>query len=60
MPILLAGGGCGRLRTNYHHRGTGENSSRVMLSILRAMDIQAAEWGAEEGRVTDGLSALEL
>jgi hypothetical protein len=31
-----------------------------MLSILRAMDIQAGEWGAEEGRVTDGLSALEL
>ena len=60
MPLVLAGGGCGRLRTGWHHRGTGENSSQVLLSILRAMDIPAAEFGLEEGRVTDGLSAIEL
>ena len=60
MPILLAGGACGRIRTGWHHKGNGENSSRVLLSILRAMDIPAAEFGLEEGRVSDGLSAIEL
>ena len=60
MPIVLAGGGCGRIRMGWHHRGAGENTSRVMLTLLRAMDINATEFGTDEGRVTDGLGAIEL
>jgi hypothetical protein len=31
-----------------------------MLTLLRAMDINATEFGTDEGRVTDGLGAIEL
>lgn len=60
MPIVLAGGGCGALRTGYHYRSyTQENVSKVMLSIVRAMDIPDTSYGEGDGRVTDGLSEIE-
>lgn len=60
MPILLAGGGCGALKTGYHYRSyTQENASSVMLSVMRAVGISAASFGADEGLVTDGLSDIE-
>jgi hypothetical protein len=61
MPILLAGGAGGRLQTDLHYRSTGQdNASRVLLSVIRAMDVVAGEFGRDEGRVTDGLSAIEV
>ena len=60
-PILLAGGAGGVLKTGIHYRShSGENTSKVMLSILRAMGVNATEFGAEAGRVTEGLGAIEL
>ena len=60
MPIVLAGGGCGALRTNYHYRSyTQENASHVMLSVVRAMEINAASFGEGDGMVEDGLSEIE-
>ncbi len=59
-PVILAGTACGTLRTGFHYRSTTkENASRVGLSLLRALDVPTATFGAEEGEVSDGLSELE-
>jgi hypothetical protein len=61
MPILLAGGACGRLKTNMHYRSaTGESASKVLMSVIRAMGINRAEYGVDDAAVTEGLSAIEV
>jgi len=58
--VVLAGGACGRLRTDYHYRSyTAENVSKVMLSVVRAMDIDAATYGEGDGEVDDSLTDIE-
>ncbi len=60
-PILLAGSAGGVLKQGIHYRSpSGENASKVLLSIVRAMDVLAADFGKEEGLVTDGLSDIEV
>ncbi len=59
-PIVLAGSACGSLRTGFHYRSqTQENTSHVAMSILRAMEVRAAEFGEGPGKVTEGLSVIE-
>ncbi len=59
MPILIAGSACGRLKTDHHYRSLGgENSSKVLLALLQAMDVPLSEFGSEEGLVNTPLSAL--
>lgn len=61
VPLLVAGGGCGRLVTGEHVRSNGqESSSKAMLSVLRAMDLNLASWGEDECETSDGFSALEV
>ncbi len=57
-PIVIAGSGGGALRTGHHVVARGENSSKVMLSILRAMGVRASEYGLGAGRTTDALPGL--
>jgi hypothetical protein len=60
MPILLAGSACGALQQGIHHRSyTGENVTRVLVSVLRAMDIPAESFGAGEAKASDGVSEIE-
>ncbi|MAY79155.1 MAG: hypothetical protein CL930_00035 [Deltaproteobacteria bacterium] len=60
MPIIIAGNACGALNQGIHYRSfSGENTSHVLLSLVRAMNISAASFGMEEGEVTDGLAAIE-
>ncbi len=60
-PILLAGTAGGKLRTNTHYRSpAAENTSKVLLSIMRALDINAASFGGDAGTSTDGLSGIEV
>jgi hypothetical protein len=59
MPVVLAGSACGAIRQDFHHAANGANASSVLLTILRAMDIVAAEVGVDEGRVTDSLTEVE-
>ncbi len=59
-PLLLAGRGCGALKTGFHYRSdTQENASQVPLSILRALGVPAASYGSETAYTEDGLSAIE-
>jgi hypothetical protein len=61
FPIVLAGGCGGKLKTGIHYRSVGaENTSKVILSIIRATGVDAASFGGEGGKVTDGLSAIEV
>lgn len=57
-PMIIAGSGGGALSTGRHIAARGENSSKVMLSLLRAMGVRAPEFGVGAGRTTDGLAGL--
>ena len=60
IPLLLAGSANGRLKSGIHYRSPGQdNVSKVPLTVLRAMGIPAAEFGEEQGRVTDSLGEIE-
>ena len=59
-PIVIAGAACGALKTGLHHRSyTQDNASKVLLTLIRAMDIPLAEFGVDEARVTESLSEIE-
>lgn len=61
FPIVIAGSAGGRLRVGHHYRSpTGENASKVMLTLIRAMGVVKGSFGTEEGRSESGLSALEV
>ena len=60
-PILLAGTGCGALKTGIHYRSTtNESASKVPLTILRAMGIPAASFGEDAGFTDSSLSEIEV
>jgi hypothetical protein len=58
-PILVAGRGGGALRGGVHYRSNGENTSEVLLSVLRAAGLPLSEFGQGGGAVTRGCSAIE-
>jgi hypothetical protein len=60
-PILLAGGGGGLLRNpGVHYRSQiGENTSKVLLSVLRAAGVNLDRFGRKGGEVEDSLGAIE-
>ncbi|MDG1482505.1 MAG: DUF1552 domain-containing protein [Myxococcota bacterium] len=61
MPILLAGGGDGFFRTNYHHRSyTSDNAVRVLLTLLQSVGISATEFGAGDCWTDQVLSEILL
>lgn len=60
-PILLAGSCGGTLKAGVHYRSpASENTSKVLLSLARAMGLSMSEYGLEGGHVTDSLSAIEV
>jgi hypothetical protein len=60
-PILVAGRAGGALKhPGVHYRSdTKENSSKVLLSILRAVGLRLDEFGKKGGNVKDGIGAIE-
>jgi hypothetical protein len=60
-PILVAGKAGGALRSGVHYRSTtGENTSKVLFSLLRAVGLPITTFGAGGGVTTSGLSAIEV
>lgn len=56
LPILLAGGGCGTLKTGRHLRLTKETPlSNLWVSLLNRMDVDVAKLGDSTGEIA-GLS----
>jgi hypothetical protein len=60
-PVLVAGRAGGRLRyPGVHYRSdTAENTSMVLLSVLRAAGLPLPEFGRKGGRVDSSLTAIE-
>lgn len=60
MPIVIAGNACGFLKQGFHYRSPAfENASSVMLTLLRAMDIPAADFGMDEAWTDQSLTDIE-
>jgi hypothetical protein len=57
-PLLIAGGGGGRLRPGTHVRAVGESTSRAALTALRGAGVELSEWGVDAGRTTRPFSEL--
>ena len=58
FPVLLAGGGNGRLVGGQHVRLPGANASKAGLTMLLGAGIDVDHFGHGEGRVTVPVSAL--
>ena len=57
----MAGRGGGALRTGFHHRSeTRATASMVPLTIMRAMGMAQASFGAEDAYTESGLSEIEV
>lgn len=60
MPILIGGSANGALRTDLHHRAVGgDNASKVLLTLMRVMGVNAASFGVEGAKTSDSLTAIE-
>ncbi len=58
-PILVAGRAGGAPRGGVHHRAIAENTSKVLFSLLQAMDLPITEFGVGGGLVTSGVPEIE-
>jgi hypothetical protein len=59
-PIVIAGGGGGSLRTpGLHVAADGENTSKVLLTVLRAAGVPATEIGGGAGYANESFTAIE-
>src|SRR3954453_16002763 len=47
LPILVAGGASGRLKTGYHIVGDNSPVSRVALTLQKALGVAVGTWGKE-------------
>ena len=58
--ILIAGKAGGALKhPGVHYRSSGENTSKVLLTVLRSVGMQLSEFGVKGGRVTESCTAIE-
>lgn len=58
-PVLVAGGGGGALRTDVHYRSpSGENTSKILLSCIRAMGIEMGSFGRGGGEVSEACTEI--
>jgi hypothetical protein len=60
-PILIAGTANGALKPGIHYRSpANENTSKVLLTLARAMGLSLDSYGQGTGLVTSSLSAIEV
>lgn len=45
IPMMVIGGGGGRIRTGYHMAGRADSAARIGLSLQQAMGLQVERWG---------------
>lgn len=58
MPVLLAGGACGRLARGVHVRAPRGNLSKAHVTLLRALDLPTESYGFNGGRTTSAFDTL--
>jgi len=60
-PILIAGSANGALKKGIHYRSpASENTSKVLLTLARAMGLSMDSYGKGAGLVTSSLTAIEV
>ena len=47
IPMMVIGGGGGKIRTGFHKAGKADAASRVGLSLQQAMGLQLERWGTK-------------
>lgn len=47
IPMMVIGGGGGKVRTGFHKAGRADPASRVGLSLQQAMGLQVEKWGTK-------------
>lgn len=58
-PMMIAGNACGALRSGIHYRSlSGENASKIPLTLMNAVGVTATEYGTGAARTTDTLGAI--
>ncbi len=61
IPVVIGGSACGTLKTGMHYRSyTGDNASKLMLSLMRSMDILAPSFGDPESEAYEEASLSEI
>jgi hypothetical protein len=45
IPMMVAGGAGGRIRTGFHMAGRADPASRIGLTLQQAMGLQVEKWG---------------
>ncbi len=63
IPVVIGGSACGTIQTGIHYRSyTADNASKLMLTLMRSMDILATGFGdpASEAYSEDSLSEIEV
>ena len=58
LPILVAGGASGRLKTGYHIAGDNSPVSRVGLTLQKALGVSVDNWGKESLQVRSPYTEL--
>lgn len=58
MPVVLAGGACGKLRRNTHVREAGGNLSKAHVTLLRSLGINTPSYGFNGGETSDAFGEL--
>jgi hypothetical protein len=51
LPILVAGGASGRIKTGHHIAGDNSPVSRVGLTLQKALGVSVDSWGQESLQV---------
>lgn len=60
MPVIVAGSCCGFFRQDVHARSlSGDNATKVLVSLQRAFDIDPGTFGADDAATEDGFSEIE-
>jgi propanediol dehydratase large subunit len=47
IPMMVIGGGGGKIKTGYHKAGKADSASRMGLSLQQAMGVQVERWGVQ-------------
>ena len=58
MPVVLAGGACGRLVRGVHVREPGGNLCKVHVTILRALGLETPSFGFNGAETTEHLTGI--
>jgi hypothetical protein len=57
-PLLVLGKGAGKLKGNVHHRGAGDNASKVPFTLLQAFGTAETSFGSAEGLTSEVVPEL--